>query len=155
MWLSENKQLLGLKDNTPVFWWKTYSPPVWLLNAPRDRLNTTDLMGTDALEIEASLREALGSCDGSWTGQAAEISDAVLVVPRARSEPGIWRGEAPDADGVLHHIRDTSWTLPWSESRHVGLDDLDFAEDGVWGTLSKLVRSRGLQMWRIRRECIS
>ena len=152
MWLGENKHLFGIQHGAPVIWWKTYSPPVWLLNAPRDVLDTRDLMGTGPQDVEALLREALGSCSRFSTG-ATEGGDAVLVVPHARNEPGIWRGEAPDADGVLHHIRDMSWTLAWSEKKHVGLDDLDFAEDGVWGTLSKVISKRGLDVWVIRKDC--
>lgn len=152
MWLGNNKNSFEFAGCTPVFWWKTYSPPVWLLNTPRDILNTTDLMGTHAGKVEASLRKALGSC-GRLPASGRVIGEALLVVPHARSEPSIWRGEAPDPNGKLQHIRDMSWTLLWSERRHVGLDDLDFAEDGVWGTVSKVIRNRGLDMWKIKKDC--
>ena len=155
MWLGENKHILDLKAGTKVFWWKTYSPPVWLLNAPRDDLDTTDLMGTDAQEVEAALKNALGTCARSFSsGRGGAVSgEAILVVPKGRRELNVWRGEAPDPEGVLQDIRDMQWTMLWSERKHIGLDDLDFAEDGVWRTLSKVVRNRGLEMWRIRKEC--
>ena len=150
LWLGENRISLGLTDGVSALWWKTYSPPVWLLNTPQEVLRTEDLMGTSAQEVEAALRNILGTC--SWAGRTG-TGEALLVLPRARLEPSIWRGEAPDSNGVLHHIRDMSWVRIWSEKNHVGLDDLDFAEDGIWGTLSKVVKKRGLDIWRIRREC--
>ena len=151
-WLGENKQLLGLKHGAPIVWWKTYSPPIWLLNASREALDTKDLMGIEAVAVEAILRDSLGSCSRLSAGATGE-GEAVLVVPRVRNELEIWRGEAPDGKGALHHIRGAKWTLIWNERRHVGLDDLDFAEDGVWGTLSKVIRKRGLDVWRIEMEC--
>ena len=159
MWLGANRAKLGLKEGTKAFWWKTYSPPVWLLNTPRDVLDTTDLMGMDAKEVEERLREALGSCTtfSGGTKSGSEHGETILVAPKARKEPGVWRGEVPDPTGQgskgLKHIRDAQWTRVWSERRHVGLDDLDFVEDGVWGTVSKVVRERGLEVWKVRREC--
>jgi len=37
--------------------------------------------------------------------------------------------------------------------RHVGLDDLDWAEDGVWGTLQRVVGERGLGVYEFYKVC--
>lgn len=41
----------------------------------------------------------------------------------------------------------------WRHRRHLNLDDLDFADDGVWATLKRVVGRRGLVAWRVTREC--
>lgn len=35
--------------------------------------------------------------------------------------------------------------------RHLNLDDLDFAVEGVWATLRRVVGRRGLAVWRVSR----
>ena len=37
--------------------------------------------------------------------------------------------------------------------QHLGLDDLDFGEDGVWPTLSRVIGRRGLKVWRVSKAC--
>ena len=41
----------------------------------------------------------------------------------------------------------------WRYDRHLNLDDLDFAEDGIWMTLKRVVGRRGLVVWKLRRQC--
>jgi len=41
----------------------------------------------------------------------------------------------------------------WRYSRHLNLDDLDFADDGVWGTLGRVIGRRGLAAWRVTKNC--
>ena len=146
LWLGEHRTDLGFTGSAEIIWWKTYSPPVWLLNTPRDILNTTDLMGTHGPLVEQVLRKQL-SCPPNFH----EIA-TFLVVPRTRDEPEIWKGESPERDS-LKRIRDVDWTLLHTVKRHVGLDDLDLAEDGVLSTLQKVIGRRGLDVWRIRRKC--
>jgi len=40
----------------------------------------------------------------------------------------------------------------WSVTRHVNMDDLDFAEDGVIETVKRLVGRRGFGIWRVRKR---
>ena len=148
LWLGEKRASLGLQGGTQVFWWKTYSPPVWLLDTPRSILNTTDLMGANAQEVEQRIRAALGSCEG----QNDRSKEVLLVVPHSRDEPTIWRGEVPDRASISR-VANAEWTLLWNNRRHIGLDDIDFGEDGFWGTLRKLIGRRGLGIWRIKRDC--
>ena len=37
--------------------------------------------------------------------------------------------------------------------KHVNLDDLDFADDGVLGTVSRVFGRAGLGVWRVRTNC--
>lgn len=146
MWIGEHQADFQATGSADVIWWKTYSPPVWLLNTPRDVLNTTDLMGIDGPLVEQVLRKKL-----SCPTKSQEIA-TFLVVPRTRDEPEIWKGESPERD-ALKRIRDVEWTLLHTIKRHIGLDDLDFADDGVLGTFRKVIERRGLDVWRISRKC--
>ena len=50
-----------------------------------------------------------------------------------------------DRDIVLEEV--------WRWSRHLNLDDLDVAGEGVWGTVRRVVGRRGLVVRRVRRVC--
>jgi phosphatidylinositol glycan class Z len=41
----------------------------------------------------------------------------------------------------------------WRYRQHIGLDDLDFGDDGVWPTLERVVGRRGLVAWDVRQAC--
>ena len=128
---------------TQILWWKTYSPPVWLLNTPRSTFNTTDLMGAPAPSVLAAIDAAVGECPASRS-KVDNRRDAVLVAPWARLELDGWTKD--EKSGL-------QWELLRHVGRHIGLDDLDFAEDGVWSTLNRVIGRRGLRAWRIRRAC--
>ena len=152
IWLGENRNLF--REGTQVLWWKTYSPPVWLLNTKREHLNTTDLMGADKRVVEGRLWADLGECENVGGKEVGE-REVVLVVPRARREVEEWvgsnvGGKTRKGIGVMEG---TWWAEIWYHRRHVGLDDVDFAEDGVPGTLWGLIARRGLSMWKVRRRC--
>lgn len=44
-------------------------------------------------------------------------------------------------------------TLLYQYHKHVNLDDMDFAEDGVGSTLARVVGRRGLGVWKVTRLC--
>lgn len=118
-----------------VFWWRTYSPPVWLLDG--NRLNVTDLMGIDMEEMINRLEIAIGDgCHGQGVS---------LVAPRSSTGLDAWTEGA----GRRALMFDELWTY----RRHVGLDDLDWGGEGVWQTLSRVVGRRGLTVWKVRRRC--
>ncbi|KAM0719210.1 hypothetical protein Q7P37_005115 [Cladosporium fusiforme] len=124
-----------------AFWWKTYSPPRWLLNGRNAHVSTTDLMGLPGHEMLARLK-AEAACVGS-----AE-KGTVLVAPASASflDPHTvprFPGEKPAL----------AFRELWRYARHVGLDDLDFGDDGVWPTLQRVVGRRGLVAWDVRRAC--
>lgn len=118
-----------------VFWWRTYSPPVWLLDG--NRLRVTDLMGIDIKSMISRLEIGIGAgCGGSGVG---------LVAPRSSTGLDAWTEGAGDGALVFEEL--------WTYRRHVGLDDLDWGGEGVWQTLTRLVGRRGLTVWRVGRRC--
>lgn len=118
-----------------IFWWRTYSPPVWLLDG--NRLKVTDLMGIDMEDMINRLRVGIGeSCHEPGVG---------LVAPKSSTGLDAWTEGAGDGALVFEEL--------WTYRRHVGLDDLDWGGEGVWQTLSRVVGRRGLTVWRVGRRC--
>lgn len=93
-----------------VMWWRTYSPPVWLLD--HNPIRTTDLMGMPFIEMQNKIDTALGKeCNTNKSiGLVAPFSSTELDVSWA------------EKDLVLEEI--------WRYGRHLNLDDLDFGEEG-------------------------
>ena len=79
IWLGQQTDLAA--STTEVFWWRTYSPPVWLLD--HSPLNTTDLMGMPAAEMQAKIMDAL---DVSSTGGEGGGGEDVM----GPGESGSW-----------------------------------------------------------------
>lgn len=131
IWLGEQRNM-GIDE---VFWWRTYSPPVWLLDG--NRLKVTDLMGMDMEDMIKRLEIGIGDgCRRPGVG---------LVAPRSSTGLDAWTEGAGDGALVFEEL--------WTYRRHVGLDDVDWGGEGVWQTLSRLVRRRGLTVWRVGRRC--
>lgn len=128
------------EDVGQIFWWKTYSPPRWLLNGRNADVVTIDLMGLPGEEMIARLKSDSGCVDaGNSTVLVAPASATFLdpyTVPR-------FAGEVPGFS--LKEV--------WRYQQHVGLDDLDFGDDGVWPTLERVIGRRGLVAWEVRRAC--
>ena len=98
-------------------------------------------MGMPITEAIATLSDKLGAC-----GDAEDArKDVIFVAPRSRI----------DLDEWTHARRETDWQ--WSEEhtvwRHLNLDDLDLGQEGVMGTLKRVVGRRGLTAWRVKRTC--
>ncbi|ROW14360.1 hypothetical protein VPNG_03859 [Cytospora leucostoma] len=49
-------------DATKAIWWKTYMPPIWLLNGKAGTLDTRDVMGMPGEELYAELTR-IATCD--------------------------------------------------------------------------------------------
>lgn len=133
-------------DATQAIWWKTYSPPVWLLNGKNEVLTTNDIMGMKGdLMIEKVTQLATCHVDNisaeergkEGTYLVAPMSATFLDEYRANMVDGLWFEQV------------------WVYRRHLNLDDLDFGDDGVWPTLKRVVGRRGLGVWRVTRECDS
>lgn len=147
IWLGTQQQHNNNSSLSQVFWWRTYSPPVWLLDR-NNRLEVTDLMGLDLNEMISRLHTGLphDRCDLS----------VGLVAPRSSTDLDYWTagrntttGRGGDGGGEL--VFDQVWTY----TAHVGLDDLDFPREGVWRTLERVVGRRGLTVWSVRRKCFA
>lgn len=130
IWLGEQYDL-GVQE---VLWWRTYSPPVWLLNG--NRMRVTDLMGMEIAQMMERVDAEVGKCGGEAIG---------LVAPTSSTDLDVWtRGEG-DRNLIFEKV--------WTYRQHIGLDDLNLGDDGVWGTLERLVGRRGLMVWKVRRKC--
>ena len=71
---------------------------------------------------------------------------------------------APSSATYLDQYKDDLYSVTYPESavpldllhhysQHIGLDDLDWGEDGVWGTLYKVIGRRGLDVWDVSQQC--
>lgn len=135
-------------DATQAVWWKTYMPPIWLLNGKNEVLRTRDVMGMKGETLLEELAK-LATCDTPADRRNMEYlkekNGTYLVAPLSATwlDPYL---ENKGLDGL--RFREV-----WRYRRHLNLDDLDFAEDGVWDTLSRVVGRRGLAIWRVTKSC--
>ncbi|KAL8820412.1 MAG: hypothetical protein Q9223_001366 [Gallowayella weberi] len=118
--------------STKVFWWKTYSPPVWLLGGTD--ISTIDLMGMD---VEEMLDRVSGAIKDTTREEPRSVG---LVAPRSSVKLDAWMDE--NRGGMV-------FEQLWKTDNHLNLDDLDFAREGIWGTLERVVGRRGLVIWKV------
>ncbi|KAK0711361.1 glycosyltransferase family 22 protein [Lasiosphaeris hirsuta] len=135
-------------DATQAIWWKTYMPPIWLLNGKNEVLSTRDLMGTNGEGLFEELAQ-LATCDTPADRRNNEYlkegNGTYLVAPLSAT----WLDPYLPNKG-LEGLR---FREVWRYRRHLNLDDLDFGEDGVWDTLARVVGRRGLAIWRVTKSC--
>lgn len=124
---------------TTVLWWKTYSPPRWLLDGRNADAATVDLMGMPSARLLEELHDA-AACRSS-------PESTLLVAPASATFLDELTGpsRADDTPVDLQEL--------WRYANHIGLDDLDFGDDGVWPTLQRVVGRRGLVIWGVTKEC--
>lgn len=137
------------RPNVTVFWWKTYSPPLWLLgdnsNVDAD-IQTLDLMGMRGPDMIQQLDTATPSC------RERKISNnknnmILLVAPRSATFLDSYtRPNQPSAEGNSLHMKEQ-----WTYSNHLNLDDIDFGDDGLLGTFFRVIGRRGLTVWSVER----
>lgn len=136
--------LSQVPDATQAIWWKTYSPPIWLLNGKNEVLKTHDVMG---MAGEAMIRELerLATCHVFQDKLSEQTEGTYLIAPMS----------ATFLDRYL--LNDTAVGLRFAETwkfrQHLNLDDLDFGDDGIWETLRRIVGRRGLAVWRVTKDC--
>jgi len=124
-------------DISQVFWWKTYSPPIWLLDGRIKDIKTVDLMG---MQAEKMVKDVTAAIDCTKKGS----SQGVAVVAPA---------SATFLDKYLNGDEDLVLEERWRYTQHLNLDDLDIGQEGVFGTLSRVVGRRGLVLFDARRKC--
>jgi GPI mannosyltransferase 4 len=134
-------------DATQAIWWKTYSPPIWLLNGKNEVLKTHDVMGMkwDLMIEELGKITACNATVGkelpegqNGTYLIAPTSAAFLDQYILQSNPGGFK-----------------FSQVWNYRRHLNLDDLDFGDDGVWPTLQRVIGRRGLAVWKVTKDCLT
>lgn len=136
LWLGQQQQQERGTGVMEVFWWRTYSPPMWLLGG--QEVVTVDLMGMNASGMMDRLTLAMGECG------ERELRSIGLVAPTSSIELDSWRQQTR---------KDLLFERQWMTRRHVNLDDLDMEQDGVRGTLTRVMGRRGLAIWKISRLC--
>lgn len=142
--VSTNTVAQGIKTNpdASVFWWKTYSPPQWLLgaeNSSTPAITTLDLMGIPGVDLIQRLNQSVPSCGA--------VSPVYLVAPTSATflDEYAVTGTPRTPDLQLYRL--------WTYRKHLNLDDLDFGDDGVVPTLARVIGRRGLGVWSVRRAC--
>jgi phosphatidylinositol glycan class Z len=135
-------------DATQAIWWKTYMPPIWLLNGKNAVLTTRDVMGMEG-ELLLQDLDKIATCDTPADRRSNEYlkekNGTYLVAPLSAD----WLDPYLQNKG-LEGLR---FREVWSNRKHLNLDDLDFGEDGVWHTLKRVVGRRGLGVWRVTKSC--
>jgi phosphatidylinositol glycan class Z len=131
---------------TQAVWWKTYSPPVWLLNGKNEVLTTHDIMG---MKGPSMLREigALATChkpSENQTAYLAEEEGTYLIAPMSAT----FLDKYVQNEGPGLHFQEV-----WRYKNHLNLDDLDFGDDGFWYTLKRVIGRRGIATWRVTKDC--
>ena len=138
----------GIKSHpeASVFWWKTYSPPHWLLGPQTGNdtavIDTFDLMGIPGPQMIQRLDSAVPSC--------AVTSQIYLVAPTSATFLDEYSSISFPSEP---HTPNLQLYRLWSYRKHLNLDDLDFGEDGVSETLKRVIGRRGLGVWSVRRAC--
>ncbi|KAJ5787044.1 CAZyme family GT22 [Penicillium paradoxum] len=125
-----------------VFWWKTYSPPLWLLGGHNQStdIQTVDLMGIPGVDMVQQLEQIVPDC--------LNPSSVFLVAPISADfldQYSVTTSQSQDQNLRLHPV--------WSYRQHLNLDDMDFGDDGIIPTLKRVVGRRGLGVWSVRRPC--
>lgn len=135
-------------DATQAIWWKTYSPPIWLLNGKNAVLQTRDVMGLPGEQLMEQLA-ALATCDTPADRRNSEYlkekTGTYLIAPLSAT----WLDPYLPNKG-LEGLR---FREVWRYRQHLNLDDLDWGDDGVWNTLSRVVGRRGIAAWRVTKSC--
>ncbi|KAL9055961.1 MAG: hypothetical protein Q9162_003257 [Coniocarpon cinnabarinum] len=124
-----------IPTNANVFWWKTYSPPTWLLDGRNNELSTIDLMGLPQDQLQTRV------CDKAIEGPR------MLVAPRSAAYLDQFLPASAHLEGSSDRML-LEQEL-WSIRTHLNLDDLDFGDDGIWPTFKRVLGRRGLVIWNV------
>lgn len=140
--------MAGQPDATNAIWWKTYSPPIWLLNGKNEVLRTSDVMGIKGDDLLQQL-DSLATCDTPADRRNQEYlkekNGTYLIAPASAT----WLDPYLPNKG-LQGLR---FREVWRYRQHLNLDDLDIGDDGLWNTLTRVVGRRGLVAWRVTKSC--
>ncbi|KAI1002489.1 GPI mannosyltransferase 4 [Podosphaera aphanis] len=128
-------------------WWKTYSPPIWLLNGKTEIIKTHDKMGMEGSLMIREL-ETLATCHESDTNSSAFLDEkerTFLIAPLSAT--------FLDKYTTSKGVRTLRFHEIWRYKNHLNLDDLDIGNDGFWLTMKRVIGRRGLAIWRVTKEC--
>lgn len=134
--------IAGMENVSQVLWWKTYSPPIWLLDHAGKNISTLDLMGMHREGMLKKLIEEV-SC------RAPIGNTTLLVAPKSDTSLDYYITDVPSEKGNRSiHLRPL-----FVYKNHVNLDDLDLRGDGLWSTIKRVVGRRGLALYTVGKSC--
>lgn len=153
----------NLGNATTVIWWKTYSPPTWLLGDMGEECSTVDLMGAKRSRVHRALEETKGSCGIQGELAETKVKEVYFVAPVAlelKLEQPLDDDDEQEEEKTEEVViskdegkRERGYRLRkvWEYRNHLGLDDLDFdfEKDGIVGAVWKVIEGRGLGIWRV------
>ena len=154
--------------NVSVLWWKTYSPPYWLVGDGSSTgafsITTHDLKGMASGDFLNRTVSSILRCTrdsnpfefhqglpkvkvegGDMTLLVAQRSASFLdrfVVPDGGEDES---ADVPSREIRLHKL--------WQYDRHVNMDDFDPGDDGLWGAVKRVFGRHGLVIWLVTRPC--
>ena len=123
-----------------AFWWKTYSPPTYLLGNNHEGLVTRDLMGMPAERLIEELQNKT-ECNAKST--------TLLLAPLSATSLDDYVGGSAAASESRRIVLEEVWRY----RNHFNLDDMEFGDDGVWPTLARVIGRRGIGAWKVTRQC--
>jgi phosphatidylinositol glycan class Z len=154
-------------SNVTVFWWKTYPAPTYLIGAPTldpvsnksFNITTVPIMGLSEQGLKDMLLASIYAADCVEGSPPSSPSSAIFLAAPLSAHLFDDR-PADQAKSFLVREKDElpggrilCFTKRYIHHRHINLDDLDFADDGVFGTLGRVFGRAGLGVWRVRTDC--
>jgi GPI mannosyltransferase 4 len=150
-----------------VFWWKTYPAPTYLIGAPSLQpesnrtlnVTTVPLMGLSEQGVKQVLLDSTYTTDCAGKQKSSSSSPAVfLAAPLSAHLFDNQRADLPEHFLIREEEKPAGGrTLLLKKQyiyhKHLNLDDMDFAEDGVLGTIGRVFGRPGLGVWRVHRDC--
>ena len=130
-----------------VIWWKTYTPPVWLLGhrgLDPTEIRIVDLMGASRQTVVDSI-VANTVCDDPGDVRQSETSTTLVITPRSANAQSLAQesNSTPNPGSKQIVLREI-----WTYSLHLSLDNMDWATDGAWATITKLITQRGISIYQ-------
>ncbi|KAH8702588.1 putative alpha 1,2-mannosyltransferase Smp3 [Talaromyces proteolyticus] len=141
-------------SNVTVFWWKTYSPPLWLLGDNSSlpaNIQTRDLMGMRPLEMIEWIDGAVPQCSENKPRSNRKQSDQNLVFLVAPRSAIFLDAYTKSGSTTTAADRPIQMEELWTYKQHLNLDDLDLGDDGFLPTIARVFGRRGLSVWAVVR----
>ena len=164
-------------SSTTIFWWKTYPPPTYLLGSnPSTGTNSMQMETTTIPIMGLSTSDMLYKLSNTYPPEATSImcnsknnaslvpNAVYLVAPlsahlfdntssQSLSNRGfnfsLRTSSAPTTSAISH----LTLIQKWHYKRHLNLDDIDIVDDGVLGTIRRVIGRRGLAIFQVVPIC--
>ncbi|KAF3479438.1 GPI mannosyltransferase 4 [Arthroderma uncinatum] len=154
----------GANRTVTVLWWKSYSPPLWLLGDDGSEFSivTRDLKGIPRPEFHQEAIRAVPKCvadtnpfEFSHGVPKIKIDGDLTLLVAPRSNPYLDQFIVPDGgvDEAADTKRDLRLHKLWQYDRHINMDDFDPGDDGLIGALTQVFGRYGLAVWLVTRPC--